>query len=210
MNNEKELMETIKRLQEKVEELSESMEDDLESSFEMDEPKKRSQMFDLDPERTDSFGDSIELITKTRLSDYQESFTIARNFVIREYYNMEGNFFGKHSKVIPVYNDDGIENRIDMSWFSGNDIKVIEINGKAYYKIRLLVRDIFTKKLLLTRIPTKDGAARQEEIQHIGAGRMGENWLKEHAPINPLKPVSYTPPKNNKTTMKQVGEIVFE
>lgn len=202
------LLRAVNSLSKKVDELSEG--NDLESDFVNDEPKKRSQMLDLDPERVDSFGDSIELITKSRLKDYNESFQIAKNFVEREYHNMIGNRYGRHSKIIPVFDEDGTENKIDMVWFSGNDVKIIEINGRQYYKIRLLVYDILTKKILLARIPTSDGAARGEEIQHIGAGRMGQEWLKDHAPTNPMKPISYSPNKGNKTTMKQVGEVVFE
>jgi len=58
-------------------------------------------MLEVSPIQTDSYGDSIELMTKTRLKDYAESFLIAFNFVQREYHNMAGNRYGKHSKLIP-------------------------------------------------------------------------------------------------------------
>lgn len=210
--SEQDVLDQIKALNQKVNELSEG--DDLEQEFEFDEKKKPSMMLNIDPEITDSFGDSIELITKSRLKDYGESFKIARNFVEREYHNMVGNRYGKHSKLIPVYDDDGKPNKIDMVWFSGNDVKIVSLkdnagNERLYYKVRLLVYDILTKKILLTRIPTKDGAARQEEIQHIGAGRLGKEWIDQNAPVSPMKPIKYTP-GSGKTTMKNVGEMVFE
>lgn len=195
----------IHTLSQKVDELSEGS--DLESEFVTDEPKKRSQMLDLDPERVDSFGDSIELVTKSRLKDYNESFQIAKNFVEREYHNMLGNRYGKHSKLIPVFDENGEPNKIDMVWFSGNDVKIVEIGERQYYKIRLLVYDILTKKILLARIPTADGKARGEEIELTGASRI-DKW-KEMSNMTPMKPISYSPGKN-KTTMKQVGEVVFE
>lgn len=206
----KEILEQIKKLSDKVQEITEG--DDLEQSFEMPEEKKKSQMLDIDPEIVDSFGDPVELMTKSRLRDYSESFRIALTFAKREYHNMVGNRFGKHSKLIPVFNDDGKENKIDMVWFSGNDIKIVEIEGKdgvvrQYYKVRLLIYDILIKKMLLSRIPI-GGQARYEDIQHVGAGRLGENWIKDNAPLNPMKPINYAPGK--KTTMENVGKISFE
>lgn len=202
------LLDAVSELSQKVKELSEG--NDLEKEFEFDDKKAHSQMLSIEPEQTDSFGDSIELITKSRLSDYTESFKIARNFVEREYHNMMGNRYGRHSKLIPVYDEEGHENKIDLVWFSGNDVKIVQIGDKLYYKIRLLVYDILTKKLLLARIPTGNGAARNEEINHKGASVMGKQWLDQNSPMNPMKPVSYNPISKGKTTMKQVGEIVVE
>ena len=211
MTADKKTLDTIRELTDKVKELSDALDgNDLEDKYEPPEEKKRSQMLDIDPENVDSFGDAIELATKTRLQSYGESFKVARNFVIREYHNMIGDRYGKHSKLIPVFDETtGKENKIDMVWFSGNDVKIVEIGGKVYYKIRMLVRDILTKKLLLMRIPINNGAARTEEIQHIGAGRMGNQWIQDNAPLNPMKPINYAPPKKN-NTMKQVGEASFE
>lgn len=207
----KDLLKAVQELTKKVNELSDASDgDDLEGEFEKEEPKKRSQMLDIDPENVDSFGDAIELATKTRLKNDGESFKVAVNFVKREYHNMMGNRYGKHSKLIPVFDEaTGKENKIDMVWFSGNDVKIVEIDGKAYYKIRMLVRDILTKKILLLRIPTSNGAARTEEIQHVGAGRMGNQWITENAPLNPMKPINYNPSKP-KANMKQIGEDAFE
>lgn len=196
-----------KALSEKLEALTE--EDDLEKDFEIEEKPKQSQMLNINPSITDSFGDSIELVTKSRIADNAESFRIAKTFVEREYHNMLGNRFGKHSKLIPVFNDDGTKNKIDMVWFSGNDIKVVDINGKAFYKIRLLVYDILIKKILITRIPIT-GAARQEEINYIGAEKSGNRWTQEHNPMEPMKPINYKPPIQGKTTMRNVGEVIYE
>lgn len=213
MTDNQEVLDQIKALSDKVAELSTG--DDLEKEFEFEEKKKTSQMLNIDPETVDSYGDSVELVTKSRLRDYTESFKIARNFVEREYHNMVGNRYGRHSKLIPVYGDDGKPNKIDMVWFSGNDVKIVEIsdsegNTRVYYKIRLLVYDILTKKLLLSRIPTRDGAARQEEINHIGASRSGKEWIDQNAPMSPMKPIQYKPGQSGKTTLKNVGEMVLE
>jgi len=100
-----------------------------------------------------------------------------------------------------------------MSWFSGSDIKIVEIEDKAgnkkeYYKIRLLVYDILVKKLLLSRIPTADGKARGEEIQHKGAGISGNQNI---APITPMKPIKYNQ-ENNSTSkvVNKTGEILYD
>lgn len=212
-NKNDEVLKAIKQLTERVNDISNKDNDDLESEFEHDDEKKKSQMLEIDPTTTDSFGDSIELVTKSRLKDYNESFQIARNFVEREYHNMVGNRYGRHSKIIPVFDDNGKPTKIDMTWFSGNDVKIISTtdkqgNERLYYKVRLLVYDILTKKLLLSRIPTSDGAARQEEIQHIGAGRLGKEWIDQNAPMQPMKPIKYTPNKPN--TKDRVGAIVNE
>ena len=208
-DDKQEILEQLKLLSNKVAELAE--EDDLEIKLDKEEPtKKYSQMLEINPELTDSFGDSIELVTKSRLKDYGESYQVALNFVEREYHNMIGNRYGRHSKLIPVFDNNGKMNKIDMVWFSGNDVKITELNGKKYYKIRLLVYDILTKKMLLSRIPTSDGKARGEEIQHMGAGRMTEQGIQELLNINPMRPIKYSGGGQRKMTAKNVGEMVFE
>lgn len=213
MTDREEILAAIASLKQKVDEITEG--DDLEREFEQEETKKSSAMLDIDPETVDSFGDSIELITKSRLRDYGESFQIAKNFVEREHHTMMGNRYGKHSKLIRVYGDDGKLNKIDMNWFSGCDVKIVTIvdsDGieRSYYKIRMLVRDVLTKKLLLSRIPTADGKARQEEIQHKGATQFGKPWLDQNAPLDTMKPIKYNPHNPQKTTMKNVGELIME
>ena len=188
--------------------------DGLEEKFEnVTDGKKHSHMLEIDPSRVDSYGDSIELITKSRLINYDESSKVALAFVEREHHNMLGNRFGKHSKLIPRFNEDGSENKINMVWFSGNDVKIIKIkdrkgNEKEFYKIRLLVYDIFVKKFLLARIPIDGGKARYEEIQHIGAGRLGEQWMQDNAPMTPMTPRSYKP-QMQRATVENAGTLQF-
>lgn len=209
------LAEQNKALSAKVEEFAEG--DDLEIKFDREEPtKKYSQMLEINPEMIDSFGDSIELVTKSRLGKYDEAYKVALGFVGREYHNMVGNRYGRHSKLIPVYDNNGKLNKIDMVWFSGNDVKIVKIkewNGKEreYYKIRLLVSDILTKKMLLARIPTSDGKARDEEIKHMGAGRLSEQGIQDMLNISPMKPIRYSGQSGQRRmTTKNVGEMVFE
>ena len=204
---EKQMMDKLKKIEEELNNIKQV--DDLEEKFEtVTDGKKHSHMLEIDPSRVDSYGDSIELITKSRLVNYAESSKVALSFVEREYHNMMGNRFGKHSKLIPHYNDDGSENKINMVWFSGNDVKLIKIKDKEFYKIRLLVYDIFVKKFLLARIPIDGGKARYEEIQHIGAGRLGEQWTKDNAPLTPMSPNKYTAPIQ-KTNIENAGTIGF-
>lgn len=208
-----ELLDAIAELTHKVNELSEG--DDLEREFEFEEKNNPSVMLHVDAKLTDSFGDPVELHTKTRINNYNEAFVIARTFTEREYHNMMGNRYGKHSKLIRAFDDDGKPNRIDMTWFSGNDVKIVNIidsDGieRPYYKVRILVYDILIKKILMLRIATSDGAARQEEIQHRGASTIGKPWLDQNAPLNQMKPVKYNPANSHKTTMKNVGEVVFD
>jgi hypothetical protein len=209
----KQLLEKLNRLESQISEIHQG--DGLEEKFEnVTDGKKHSHMLEIDPSRVDSYGDSIELITKSRLINYAESSSVALAFVEREHHNMMGNRFGKHSKLIPRYNDDGTENKINMVWFSGNDVKLITIkdrkgNEKEFYKIRLLVYDIFVKKFLLARIPIDGGKARYEEIQHIGAGRLGEVWTNENAPLTPMSPKNYKPTLQQRPTVENAGTIGF-
>jgi len=206
------LFEKLSNMEAQIKELHKD--DGLEEKFEnVTDGKKHSHMLEIDPSRTDSYGDSIELITKSRLINYEESSKVALAFVEREHHNMLGNRFGKHSKLIPRFNEDGSENKINMVWFSGNDVKIIKIKDrkgieKEFYKIRLLVYDIFVKKFLLARIPIDGGKARYEEIQHIGAGRLGEQWTQDNAPLTPMSPKNYKP-QMQRTNMENAGTVQF-
>jgi hypothetical protein len=199
-----EILEQLKLLSEKVNNLDDG--NDLELNYQVDN-KAHSQMLEVDPGQTDSFGDSVELVTKSRLENNAESFKVAVNFVSREYHNMQGNRYGKHSKLIPILDNYGKKTRLDMVWFSGSDIKIVKIDGKEYYKIRLLVYDILIKKLLLARMPTGDGKSRQEEIQHKGAGIGGQGWINQNAPMSPMAPINYKGQQNNNPS---VGDTLYE
>lgn len=211
MTTNDDLLKRLNALSDKVEDLTDG--NDLELNYQSDS-KQHSQMLEVSPIQSDSYGDSIELMTKTRLKDYAESFLIAFNFVQREYHNMVGNRYGKHSKLIPVYDNQGKKTKIDMSWFSGSDIKIVELedkkgNKKEYYKIRLLVYDILVKKLLLSRIPTADGKARGEEIQHKGAGVNGN--VQNSIPVTPMQPIKYAPNNGNTSnTINKTGDILYD
>lgn len=208
----KQLLDRFASMEAQIKELHKD--DGLEEKFEdVTNNKKHSHMLEIDPSRVDSYGDSIELITKSRLVNFAESSKIALAFVEREHHNMLGNRFGKHSKLIPRFNEDGSENKINMVWFSGNDVKIIKIkdhkgNEKEFYKIRLLVYDIFVKKFLLARIPIDGGKARYEEIQHVGAGRLGEQWTQDNAPLTPMSPRNYKP-QMQKPIIENAGTIGY-
>jgi hypothetical protein len=203
------IMQEIKKLSAKVDKLDDN--DDLELNYSgnsgANQNEVRSQMLNISPEQIDSFGDSIELTTKSRLENNHESFQVAFTLAQREYHNMIGNRYGKHSKLIPVLDNFGRATKLDKLWFSGSDIKIISIKDKQYYKIRLLVYDILVKKLLLSRIPTSNGGARQEEI-NLAAAKNAGNSLRpqEVSNIQPQKPIDYGKKQNEQS----VGDTLYE
>ena len=186
------IMQELKKLSAKVDKLDNN--DDLELNYSNTNNTSdlRSQMLNISPNQIDSFGDSIELTTKSRLANNQESFQVAYALTQREYHNMIGNRYGKHSKLIPVLDNFGRKTQLDKLWFSGSDIKIVKIGEQEYYKIRLLIYDILVKKLLLSRIPTSNGGARQEEINLAAANNRG-NLPQSNivANIEPQKPIDY-------------------
>jgi len=204
------IMQELKKLSAKVDKLDDN--DDLELNYSGPSGNNlndvRSQMLNISPDQVDSFGDSIELTTKSRLENNHESFQVAFTLVQREYHNMVGNRYGKHSKLIPVLDNFGRTTKLDKLWFSGSDIKIITIKGKEYYKIRILVYDMLVKKLLLSRIPTSNGGARQEEINLAAAKNQG-NQLRanEVSNIQPQKPIDYGKKQSDAAT---VGDTLYD
>ena len=193
----KQLLDAIKRMEGEIDELREDQADDLEGiDFSTSEDNKRS-MLTIDPATTDSLGDSVELVTNSRLKNNKEAFEMAATFAKREYHSMVGNRFGKHSKLIPVLDANGKKNPINLSWFSGSKIRIVELGGKEYYKIRLLMSDIVLKKILLLRIPTNNGGARQEEI-HLRAAET-PNHIDPSGTVAPMKPIKYSNKKESDT-----------
>jgi hypothetical protein len=203
------IMQELRKLSAKVDKLDDN--DDLELNYSensgTNQNDVRSQMLNISPTQIDSFGDSIELTTKSRLENNHESFQVAFTLAQREYHNMIGNRYGKHSKLIPVLDNFGRPTRLDKLWFSGSDIKIITIKDKEYYKIRLLVYDILVKKLLLSRIPTSNGGARQEEI-NLAAAKNAGNSLRpqEVSNIQPQKPIDYGKKQNEQS----VGDTLYD
>lgn len=206
----KEILEQIKRLSEQnkalAQKLKDATDDDLETDLQFNEPKKHKVMFDIDPDRVDGYGDPVELLTKSRLRDATDAFDVAATFTHREYHHMMGNHYGKHSKLIPVYNDDGSKNQ-DIQWYQGYPITIVEDkDGRLYYKIRMLIRDILTKKLLISKIAI-ESKGREEEIHLSGASRHGMGWIMENAPLYQLRYPKTE--KNKKVTLKKVDEVIF-
>jgi hypothetical protein len=203
------IMQELKKLSAKVDRLDDS--DDLELNYSNSsndsQEEEYSQMLNISPTQIDSFGDSIELTTKSRLENNHESFQVAFTLAQREYHNMVGNRYGKHSKLIPVLDNFGRPTKLDKLWFSGSDIKIITIKEKEYYKIRLLIYDILVKKLLLSRIPTSNGGARQEEINLAAANNRG-NLVNANtvSNIQPQKPIDYGKKQNEQS----VGDTIYD
>jgi hypothetical protein len=203
------IMQEIKKLSAKVDKLDDN--DDLELNYDNNsnnnDENEYSQMLNISPTQIDSFGDSIELTTKSRLENNYESFQVAFTLAQREYHNMVGNRYGKHSKLIPVLDNFGKPTRLDKLWFSGSDITIVTIKDKEYYKIRLLVYDILVKKLLLSRIPTSNGGARQEEINLAAAHNRG-NLVNANtvSNIQPQKPIDYGKKQNE----PDVGDKLYD
>lgn len=169
-------------------------------------------MMRVDTQDYDIFGDPVGLITGSRLKDYNDAFNFARSFVVGKHHRMMGNRYGKHSLLIKKeYFDDG---RIDPYLLSAYPYTIIKITERGevveYYKIRMLIRDILSTKLLLTRIPTSDGKARLEQIQHAGAKSMGIGYAEEKSPVPPSYIPSYTDKRpTGESKVKQVLDNNF-
>lgn len=184
----------FKSLKKKVDRLEQAKKlEELEGHIPQEDTAEDINMMRVDTQDYDIFGDPIGLITGSRLGDYQDSFRFARSFVVGKHHRMAGNRYGKHSLLIKKeYFDEG---SIDPYLISAYPHKIIKgRDGLEYYQIRMLVTDMLTTKLLLTRIPTSDGKARQEQIQHAGAKSMGIGWTEEKVPVPP----NYIPAYNNK------------
>jgi len=184
----------FKALKKQVDRLEQSKKlDELEGTIPTEDVPEMN-MLRVGTEDYDIFGDPMGIVTASRLKDYSDSFQFAKSFVVGKHHRMLGNRYGKHSLLIrKEYFDDG---RIDPYLLSAFPYREILINEKGhnveYYKIRMLITDMLATKLLLTRIPTSDGKARLEQIQHAGAKAMGIGWSEEKSPVPPSYIPSYT------------------
>ena len=200
-----ELKKTVEALTEQIKALQSGppINDDLGGSTIPADPPTENQMFSINMERRDEFGDGIEATTKARLQNYEEARRLAFTYIVREYHNMQGCKFGAHSKLIPV---EDVDNKVvNLSWFSGMPIKKITIRGQEFYKIRILISDIFVKKYLQLTIPTSEGKARYESILDKGVNIIGVN--EKNLPIPPLYASQY---KKQASNIQQAGDVMFK
>lgn len=184
----------LKSLKQKVDRLEASKRlEELEGTIPTDSEPEIN-MMRVDTQDYDLFGDPIGLITGSRLKDYNDAFQFAKAFIIGKHNRMMGNRYGKHSLLIKKqYFDEKSINPYLISAFP--HMIFIRKEGQTlveYYKIRIEVNDILVLKLLLTRIPTSDGKARHEQIQHAGAKAMGMAWLEDKNPVPPDYIPSYS------------------
>ena len=166
----------------------------------------KNDMFTIDMQGTDRYGDPVELATKARLANYEEARKIALAYMFRVYYHMQGG----HSILIPVDGTDAQHDYIKSSFPSAN-IRIIK-NGKdddgedmLFYKIRTLIDDVFINKYLLLTIPTDGGKARHESIMEKGINIMGIG--PDTLPIKPLYASSY---KKTSSGLTETGEKMFK
>ena len=202
----------LKALKKKVDRLEQTKKlEELEVKIPTDEAPETN-MMKVDTEDYDIFGDPIGMVTWSRLKDYTDSWQFAKSFVVGKHHRMMGCRYGKHSLLIKKdYFDEG---RIDPYLLSAYPYTIIQIKERGhivdYYKIRMLITDMLAIKLLLTRIPTSDGKARLEQIQHAGAKAMGLGWSEEKVPVPPNYIPSYTNKKTDgNSKIKEVAESGF-
>ena len=178
----------LKKLTKQVDRLEQTKKlEELEGRIPEEERPEDHNMLKVNTQEFDMFGDPIGMVTGSRLHGDADAYNIARAFVVGKHHNMMGNRYGKHSMLIrKEYFDEG---KIDPYLLSAYPHKIIElkVNNETveYYKIRMLVSDMLVNKMLLTRIPTGEGLARKEEIQHVGAKAMGYPFTQENIPIPP-------------------------
>jgi uncharacterized Zn finger protein (UPF0148 family) len=168
-------------------------EKDLETSLNFMNTEEKSQMFTIDRAQREITGDATEAILKSRFKDYDDAERCIREYVQRQYTNLQNTRYGGDSILIKVSEiEDGIWDINELKKFESWP----EMEEDPYTHeqcIRVFIDMSTVRRILanVARIASKDGYARQEDIHKSGAKMEGQAYVEAHVPPPNMYPKKY-------------------